>query len=179
MRARLSEAAYLEFKVTKQISTGNGETYLAQSERPPGGFVMVELGEGINERPCSDCHRPCTLGYTLGNLEEINRRNIRDGQVQDPDRFSDRQRERYNVPKPQPQLTAAEKADRKRHKHRRSPADDARAVRAALRRSGIRVIGGQYVDERPRTWMPTDPNGENRRRELREARAKAKAVKAA
>jgi hypothetical protein len=172
---RLQKLAYNEFKVTRQITTGNGETYLAAGERPPAQFVREELGYGSDQRPCSDCYKPCTLDYTLNSLREINVANIRERDrnrdADDPgDDINERVREQYGVKRPQPkqqeltpELEAARKQIEKKHRgkkkqQRRSAADDAKRVRDHLRRAGIRMAGGKFIDERPRTWVPSDPN---------------------
>ena len=69
MRARstLKEAAYEEYKVTRQCSTGNGELYVAQAG-VPGWFVHTELGFGIGEGP--------SLRYTLAMLPVENPRRL-------------------------------------------------------------------------------------------------------
>lgn len=152
MRA-LNDLAYFEFNVAHQFTGGE----LAVEAKPPHGFVMYELGYGIDQRPCSDCHRPCTLDFTLHNLREINRGHIREGQKQDVERFSDRQRAQYGVERPTQQQESGKRRNGKRKHERRDFGRDQRALRDTLRRAGIRVVKGQYVDER-RDWVPNNPN---------------------
>jgi len=66
-RRRLIRAAYLEYKITKQVSTGCGEAFLAQGPRAPGGFIREELGFGAGEGP--------SLELTLNHLDTINARH--------------------------------------------------------------------------------------------------------
>jgi hypothetical protein len=169
-RRALASLAYGEFKVTRQIATGNGEMFLAATAHPPGSFVQVELGFGINERPCSDCHRPCTLDYTLQNLDEINGYNLLALNNQDPlgvpERISSVRgsvRKHFKLPEP-PAATGELTAPPRLAKHRMSAKAAKRALRAQARRAGIRVVKGQYVDDRERTWVPRDPNALGRRK---------------
>jgi hypothetical protein len=66
--AQVKRDMWLEYRVTRQISTGNGEHYLAQW-RVPGWFAAVELGLGLCEGP--------SILYTMTHLPDINRRNNR------------------------------------------------------------------------------------------------------
>lgn len=165
--------AWLEFRVTRQISTGNGESYLAQEKRPTPQFVMGELGYGANERPCGDCHKACTLDYTLNNLDSINRTNLRDLDQRDPLSVPDRitsvdgdLRQRFGL-KGAPVVDAYGNAipepSRKSSGKKMSAKEAQKALRAQLRRTGIRVVKGAFVDERPRTLVPMNPNGLGRR----------------
>jgi hypothetical protein len=67
-RSELIEVAWFEYKVTRQVSTGNGEMYLAQW-RVPGVFVAKELGYGGGQGP--------SLEENLRRLPATNRRNRR------------------------------------------------------------------------------------------------------
>jgi hypothetical protein len=188
-RTGLARLAYREYKVTRQVSTGNGESFLAAGARPPAGFVMGELGFGVHERPCTDCHKPCTLDYTLNNLREINRANLRELNKRDPLSVPDRissvdgdVREQFKLPLPADSVGAREHSHSHRHKHGKLSAADARRhLRAQARRAGIRVVRGEYVDERERTWLPDDPNRLGRggvlRRKITDADGKVIAVK--
>lgn len=67
-------AAYLEWRVTRQMSTANGEKFLASepstdAHPAPGWFIAEELGFG-------DCNGPSLL-WTLEHLPETNRRHIK------------------------------------------------------------------------------------------------------
>lgn len=157
----LRKQAWLEFKVTKQVSTGNGETYLAQSERPTGQFVMGELGYGAAERPCSDCFKPCTLDYTIENLDEINARNLRHLDAKDPLSVPERitsvdgdLRKHFGLG-PAPVTNAAGEIVRKPSGKKMSAKEAQKALRAQLRRGGMRVVRGEYV--------PVEPNRLGRR----------------
>jgi hypothetical protein len=175
-RNKLARLAYREFKITRQISTGNGETFLAAGARAPGGFIMAELGFGLHERPCTDCHKPCTLDYTLANLDEINRNNLRDLNKRDPLAVPDRissipgsVREHFRL-SPPPAATVAnphhQQHQHHEHSHRKrklSAGEARRILRAQAARAGVRVVRGQYVDERPKQWVPQDPNRLGRR----------------
>lgn len=173
-RNKLARLAYREFKITRQVSTGNGETFLAAGERPPGGFIMAELGFGIHERPCTDCQKPCTLDYTLANLKEINRNNLRELHKLDPFSVPDRissiagsVHEHFRIPLPA--ATGGNPHHQQHihhvHAHRKkvSAGDARRILRAQAARAGVRVVRGQYVDERPKSWVPKDPNRLGRR----------------
>jgi len=63
-QAQIVKAAWIEYRVTRQISTGNGERYLAQPD-PSRGFVEYELGFA-----CAP-----SIEYTLCHLRDTNRRN--------------------------------------------------------------------------------------------------------
>jgi hypothetical protein len=64
--AQVKRDMWLEYRVTRQISTGNGEHYLAQW-RIPGWFAAVELGMGVCEGP--------SILYTMAHLPDLNRRS--------------------------------------------------------------------------------------------------------
>jgi hypothetical protein len=70
MRARRSErikAHWEEYRVTRQVRTGNGDRYLAQWGRAPSWFVLNELGYGWGEGP--------SVEWTEENVDAINRQH--------------------------------------------------------------------------------------------------------
>ena len=62
----VTELAWFEYKVARQMATGNGDAYAAQWHIP-GWFVFDELGFGHGQAP--------SIVYTLLNLAKINRRH--------------------------------------------------------------------------------------------------------
>ena len=74
-KGALVRVAYLEFKITKQISTGCGDAFLAQGSRAPAGFVREELGFGIGAGP--------SLMETLSCLETANARRRADFEMRE------------------------------------------------------------------------------------------------
>jgi hypothetical protein len=82
----LVRRAWREFKVTRQVSTGNGEKYLAQW-RIPKRFVLEELGYGG--------HGP-SIEETQRTLERTNaeRRKVFDAAERERERQEQRARER-------------------------------------------------------------------------------------
>jgi len=162
----LNKLAYGEYKVTRQISTGNGDAFLAQSEDPPPSFIKGELGYGINERPCTDCHKPCTLDFTLANLDEINSAHLRHLNQKDPLSVPDRitsvggdVRKHFKLGEA-PTVNAYGDIVKPKKRNKMTAKEARRTLRAQARRGGLLVVKGQ--------WVPSNPNGAGRRRDRAE-----------
>ena len=121
MPSQLVRAAYLEFKVTRQISTGNADAYLAQPEHPPGWFFRDELGYGPGQAP--------SLEQTQRTLKRDNERRKR--QFEDP--FGELSR------------AARAKAKASGKAARLSGKEHRRNWLRIARKAGVRVVRGQYV----------------------------------
>jgi hypothetical protein len=142
-RKSWTRQAWLEFKIARQVSTGSGAAFLEADAFPSRQFVEVELGYGMGQRPCTDCQKPCTLDYTLSNLEELNQRN----------RITYSQREGESI-----ETTASVE------RRRQSAAKARRQLRSQLRRGGVVVHGGEYSP--PTSWIPSNPTRGSNRRQL-------------
>jgi len=60
-------ALWLEWLVTRQLSTGDGEPYMTMAGDPPAWFRHCELGLAVLEGP--------TVFWTMTNLARINRKH--------------------------------------------------------------------------------------------------------
>lgn len=116
----LKDAAWIEYRVTRQISTGNGAMWIAQPFIP-GWFVHEELGYATGE--------PHNLGLTMRGLTA----QTRHAHVQlVANEIAEKRK-----------MRATEGAEQKQ---KRETARERRlSQRRTAKRAGLRVVAGEYV----------------------------------
>ena len=65
--------AWLEYRVTRQISTGNGERYLASDPNPNDYFTDIECGYGSGQGPNLEANL-----HTLGRVNARHQKQLAD-----------------------------------------------------------------------------------------------------
>lgn len=123
-RDALLEAAFLEFRVARQVSTGNGESYLARWY--PDASFQYEIGRNGDDDQCGPGCR-CSIDLQARHVRETNVARVREFKQRD-EGPSVRRLSAYNA--------AAKPAKRKRQ----SAKERGREMRAALARVGV-VLG--------------------------------------